>query len=280
MFGGETLLGFGERLGAVLRRDLCLDSSLSKRLAAEGTEMLATGGVDALEALRARLAEWDIGAQWGQLLRDERAQALAEWVDPYVRGTVLHLLCGDGLVGERLSELGPPVLLVDREGGCPVTLRGHALAWPGSLGAEGELPLCDTVLLCTAMHAEEEPDAVLEAVARSSARRLVLVEQVVEDGGPAQLHLLMDLFFERCLGAPVRRSRGRRTAEEWLAACERRGRVAALERWESVPGVPLPHALIAVDLECEGASLPTGDLANETGTLAGPRPARGGGDGL
>ena len=280
MFGGETLTGFGMRLGAVLRGDLCLDTALSKRLAAEGAELLATGGADALSALRTRLAEWDIDAQWSQLLRDERAQTLAEWVEPFTRGTVLHLLCGDGLPGERLSELGPPVLLADREGACPVDRRRHAVPYLSFLGTEGGLPICDTVLLCTALHTEEDADALLGVVERSSARRLVVVENVVEDGCPAQLHLLMDLFYQRCLGVPVRASRGRRTAEAWLGACERIGSVAALERWESVPGVPLPHALIAVDLERQGDSFDRHAPGDETGYHDGRPPTREGGDGL
>ena len=237
MVGGDALEVFRERLATVLRGDLCLDKALSRSLAAEAARMIATGGLDAAGALRARLAEWDIDRQWAELLRGERAQALADWVEPYARGTVVHLCAADKLLYERLSQMGCPAVLAERD------------------GADG-LPLCETVLLTGALSGVADADELLSEVARSSATRLVLVEAVVEDGSPPELHALFDGVFERCLGRPTKRPARRRTAEEWLALTERHGRVAALERWESVPGIPLPHALIAADLEPIGINGP------------------------
>lgn len=237
MVGGDALEVFRERLARVLRGDLCLDRALSQRLSAEAAAMLATGGLDAAGALRARLAEWDIDRQWAQLLREERAQALADWVEPYARGTVVHLCAPDKLLCERLSHMGCPAVVAGRD------------------GADG-MPLCDTVLLTSSLSAATDADEMLGEVARSPATRLILIEAVVEEGSSSDLHALFDGVFERCLGQPPRGHVRRRTAEEWLALTERHGRVAALERWESVPGVPLPHALIAADLEPVGINGP------------------------
>lgn len=238
MFGGDTLEVFRERLSRVLRGDLCLDSALTKRLAGEATIMLAEGREGAAERLRARLAEWDIDRQWAQVLRDEKAQSLAEWVEPYARGTVVDLLAKDGALVERLSQLGCPSVLVRRDG-------------------EKGLTNADTALFCDALSTAVGAEEALREVTRSSASRIVIVEAVVEEGSSERLHALFDLFFERCLGRPARGAVKRRSAEEWLAVAEKHGAVAALERWESLPGVPLPHALIAVDLDPNGPWLDT-----------------------
>jgi hypothetical protein len=102
--------------------------------------------------------------------------------------------------------------------------------------------------VCTAAHAEEDPEALLARAKRTGARRLVLVENVVESGASAELLALMSLFFHKCLGAVPRPARPRhRTIEGWMVPFADRGRIAAVERKDSVPGVPLAHALLVVD---------------------------------
>src|SRR5947209_2969518 len=102
MFEPDTLARFRDRLSETLTRDLQLDSGFSWRMASEVAEILTGGGDDAFEAARARLSEWDIVVQWLNTLEEERSSAIAEWVWPYVRGTVIDLLCGTGRIGERL----------------------------------------------------------------------------------------------------------------------------------------------------------------------------------
>jgi hypothetical protein len=255
MFGADTLARFRDRLSEGMTRDLQLDASFSWRMARDVTEMIAARGAEAFTAVRARLAEWDIGVQWQHVLREERARAVAEWVEPFARGTVLDLLGGAGRAAEMLAELGPEVIVLDKEkpakGACPLPF--FHLRSP----RETSLPHCDTVLFCQVLSREEDPEWLLSMASRTSARRLLIVENVVEPEHPRDVLELMDLFFERCLPSPSVAARARtrprhRPLETWLSPLVSRGAIAAIERRPSLPGVPLSHALIAVDLPARG----------------------------
>jgi hypothetical protein len=250
MFATDTLARFRERICAVLTRDLQLDPGFSFDLASASTELLAKQGTEAFGAIRAILSQWGVVEQWVQVLDHERSLAIAEWVAPYLRGTVLDLLCGNGRVGEQLWELGSPVILTEREHAYPLDRTRHTVPFVHFSDHATTLPACDTVLLCTALHHEEDPDALLATAARTTAARLVIVESVAESDCPPELGRLMDLFVNRCLTSTRLRLPSRhRPVEAWMAPDVCRGRIAAIERRDSVPGVPLVHALIVVDLE-------------------------------
>jgi len=250
MFGGDTLAGFRERLGAVLTGDLRLDRGLSRALAAEAADKIGLGGADALGAVRARLAEWDIDTQWAVVANDERARLIAERVEPYLRGPTLVLGCGDGAVGERLCEMDCPVLLCEREQACGTDRRRHAAPFFPYRGTVDGLPLCETVLVTPAAGSDEDPEALLAVAARTRARRVVLIDTLVEVGCSDEMHTLFQLFFGRCLGDECAAGRReRRTLEGWVSFAESLGRIATIERWDSAPGVPLPHGVFVIDLE-------------------------------
>jgi hypothetical protein len=59
----------------------------------------------------------------------------------------------------------------------------------------------------------------------------------------------MDLFFNRCLNRTALPAPGQhRSTEEWLAMGRRVGEARALDRSCAVPGIPLAHTLIIVEL--------------------------------
>ncbi len=249
MFGGDTLAGFRERLGAVLTGDLRLDRSLSRKLAIEAAEKVGRGGADALPGVRARLAEWDIDAQWAVLASDERPRVIADRVEPYLRGTTLVLGCGDGAVGERLSEMDCPVVLSDREDASAHDRRRHTAPFFPYRGTADGLPVCDTVLVTPAAGCREDPRELFAVAVDVGAKRIVMVDTLVEYGCTEEMHALFRLVFARCLADERPWGRGeKRTLEGWVSVAERHGAIAGIERWESTPGVPLPHGLFAVDL--------------------------------
>lgn len=232
---GEILARFRARVGGVLRRDLGLEAGFAFDVGSAATEILAREGLGGLPDVRAMLARWDIGDRWREVLGRERARAAAEWMAPYTRGAVVDA-SGDGpAVGLELAELGCEVLA--------------ARDVRQSLPREGERPACGTVVLCDVLHREEEPAVALARAKGTGARRVIVIEAVTEEETPPALARLVDAFLEQVVraGDGARPTGKHRAVEAWLSPGVCAGRVAALERRDGLPGVPLPHALIVAD---------------------------------
>jgi hypothetical protein len=106
-----------------------------------------------------------------------------------------------------------------------------------------------TVLICTNLHHEEDPERLLALGASLAAHRLILVENCIEQEYPAEYHLLIDLFFNQCLNRSALRSPGtHRPAAGWVAATQKFGELVHVEHKRGIPGIPLGHHLIVVEM--------------------------------
>ena len=191
--------------------------------------------------------------RWGHALANARAVHLANSLLPLLEGKrILDLLCGDGAVGVNFeSTSGREVLLVERPGQRGVVPR----PWLGrvrdfdSFSRSREPSVCDTSVLSTVLHHEEEPMSLLELAAFSSTRRIVIIENCIEEQYDAEYHLLVDAIFNRSLYQTDLLWPGQhRTAEDWIAMCSNFGSAKIAGHLTAVPGIPLPHTLIVVDL--------------------------------
>ena len=249
-FSDKALSHLREALCCVLTCDLQLGSPDSSRLAAEFFQVLRDYREDALPFISRRLRETGIRARWNQILSRERPAVLTSWLLPHCKGPVLDLLCGDGRVGECLTTNGSQVTLAERSDSYSL-VRNHDIPFIDfdTLTATDGLSF-STVLLCTVLHHEIVPEDLLRFASRLCLTRLIVVENCIDNRFRANHQLLFDIFFSRCLNSFALPTAGNHcTFSHWLSLLSRYGRLRIHERRESLPGIPLPHDLIVIDLE-------------------------------
>lgn len=195
-----------------------------------------------------------LGKSWGDSLTTDRAEQLAQWIAPQLRGErVLDILCGDGAIAVRMEIItGKKLHLVERHDQCGVVNRPwfDRIEDFESLLFRAQPHICDTAVLCTVLHHELDPLATLALAAKCASQRVVIVENCIESLFGKDYHLLIDAIFNRslyrtCLAWPGEH----RTAEEWGAMCTGLGSAHIVDRKTSVPGVPLPHTIIVLELD-------------------------------
>lgn len=204
----------------------------------EGSSSPAAGAVIGQSGLR---------GSWNRVFAAERSAYLAEWLAPFLAAPVLDLLAGDGHVAEELSKRVQPIRAAER-------VLGDAVDWSRTrvqfapfvadfVDAESE-----TILLCAVLHHEEDPLALLRRISAWPAKRWVVVENCLDTRWDADIHQLIDLFFNRCLNNIQSYCGPRhRTAQDWAELLSRYGTIAHRERRDDVPGIPFPYDLYVVE---------------------------------
>jgi hypothetical protein len=257
-FSGRAIDLFQHGLFQLLIDDLGRSPSFAEEFARIAARELSSHRENAFPPLAERLAASGVRESWNRVLRDERSAALGRWVATHTTGTVLDLLCGDGRVGEWLWRQGFPVTLCEREAAYPeVDRQTHQ---PSFVSYErlNMLLSADTVLVATVLHHEPEPEPLLRLASALGRVRLVIVENCIEEETPEDYHLLMDLFFNRCLNEfDVPAIPRHRTVASWRASASRFGKPLLCDRLDRLPGIPLPHHLIVIDLHLDGSESET-----------------------
>jgi hypothetical protein len=208
-------------------------------------------GLERRSGLRAMGAflEWsDVGRRWNSALLSERGPFLAGLIAPHTVGTVLDLLSGNGSVARSLRSLtGAEVAMVERPG-CDAgdVSAGVALDFD-HFQSVAPVAAYDTVLLCTVLHHEWEPVKLLDLAARVARRRIILIENCIDDACPADYQELVDLIFNESLTRTSLPCPGsHRSLAGWLALGARYGKARAVTSVPTAPGVPLSHDVIVI----------------------------------
>ena len=241
---------FSTHVGRLLREELELPERCRQSFIRHTGSAITRLGPDGLEGIANDVERTGIRTRWNRVLDTRRPIALAQWVTPYVEGPLLDLFSGNGLVGQAIAATGCSVTMADpHEAGHRAGPAAGTFLTVDHLGRIPDSHAYGTVLLCTVLHHADEADALLTRALGLAARRLIVIENAVEAEFPADYQVLMDLFFNRCLNpsaAPVT-GEHRRTSE-WIAAACRDGDLLRMERRAALPGIPLAHQLIVVDL--------------------------------
>lgn len=223
-------------------------------IACEFTDLLDATEDRMLEEIGRLLADEGLREPWGDALATARAEHLARWIAPHLLGSrVIDVLCGDGAVGTRLEALtGAAVRLVERNDQRGVVDRPwiSCIEDFDAFAAHSEPRMCETAIVSTVLHHETDPKRTLALAARCASQRVVIVENCIEPQYGKDYHLLVDAMFNRSLYRTHLAWPGEhRTAEDWLVVCAEHGRAHIVDRCTTVPGIPLAHTLIVVDLE-------------------------------
>ncbi len=248
-FSEEAIYRFYLAILRVLQRELHLQRIHAEELSREFSQTLRAKKEGAWPLIASRLETTGIRCRWNQLLAHDRPSILASWISPYCCGTVLDLLCGDGNLGEQLALMGPKVVLTERMWSYNIT-RTHAIPFIEFTDLMLHTPEAfDTVLICTVLHHEIEPAELLSLASRLGKARLIIIENSLDKFGSEETQLLMDLFFARCLNSFSTPAIGQhRTISEWISMANSYGVVRVEGKRYSLPGIPLSHDMIVVDL--------------------------------
>jgi hypothetical protein len=241
---------FRAKVGALIENDLAMSADYAHAFTTNIADRVSVPVPD-LQSINSELEFSEIRSRWNTVLREWRAAQMAEWVLPSIRGSLLDLLCGEGDVGERLSQHQVDVTLTERSNAYDYDRRNHRVPYyPFETLAQMEpQPTFDTVLLCAVLHHEPDPEALLSLGARMARQRLIIVENCLEPDFPLDYHLLVDIFFNNCLNKiAVDCPASHKTLEGWVALISKYGKVETVGRRDSTPGIPLSHHLLVVEL--------------------------------
>lgn len=236
----EALAQLWSRDGIVVDEPVALASNI--------TALFAAGGGDA-RAASELLGRSGVRSQWNHILRHDRAAALAARVRPLVTEPLLDVLCGDGSVSAALSDLGvAKILATERSGEYAESILPPRVSFqefdvnfdPSRLDAS-------TALLSAVLHHEPDPAQLLDAIAQTTTRRWIVIENCVTPEFSRAFHQLADRFFNTCLNDfGVYCGDQHRTLAEWTDLLALYGTVSIADEMFSVPGIPFPYSIFIV----------------------------------
>ncbi|RUM54851.1 MAG: hypothetical protein DSY85_06445 [Marinomonas sp.] len=251
-FTEELYRQFGNRASQTLRTDLGYNRQESTELAELVVGLLVQKGPEAYSEIHDFLVNRGVQHRWNGIFHHCRSAAVAQWLLPHVRGNLIDLLCGSGRIGGILSDLGVPTSLSERyqvRDSYPVVETARPWLDHDSLEDEAKCRSYDTVLLSTALHHEPDPERLLELALRLASRRVLIVENCVEDDLSPEMHILVDDFFNYCLNnTPLPCPAQHRTVDDWSEMLKGRARIVFSDRRDSLPGIPLSHHLIVAEV--------------------------------
>lgn len=247
-FDAAAISIFVRRLASLLDRLGFGSSEIEASTSAIGS-LLASNSPDNLRLLGEFLESSMIGRRWNRVLLADRAPFLAEFIAPHSVGTVLDLLCGTGAVARSLQRLtGATVEMVERAGCDDGGIAAATVRDFNEFRLSRRELAYDTVLLCTVLHHEWDPVTVLKMAVRTARRRIIIVENCIDDGCPRDYQELVDRIFNESLNRTSLPCPGsHKTRAEWLSLCSSFGEARAVAAVAEAPGIPLSHDLIVIE---------------------------------
>lgn len=250
-FATSAIERFCTKVSTLLQQDLNKNISFATTFSQYAKQVLLKEKALALLEIASALETSGVREQWNAVLRATRSEVIAEWVAPYFVGSLLDLLCGEGRVGKCIAESGIDVTLAEREGAYSHVKQQRQLPYFPLNKLVKTLPTLkfDCVLLCTVLHHEFDPEAMLSLGVQFARKRLILIENCLEPENPNDYQILVDIFFNHCLNQTTLDSpASHKSLHDWVECAARYGDIIKTDRKETIPGIPLSHNLIVVDL--------------------------------
>ena len=199
---------------------------------------------------RSMLRQTGVRELWNLRFAEDRARQVADWLAPWAKGEgrVLDLLAGDCRLTAQLAErVGRRVLAAERLEHYD-DVFSHPLVDLVPIRDAEPLPQAETVLLGAVLHHEPDPTVLRDLALTSGARRFVVVENSIDDRFGPDFHVLMDLFYNRCLndfGSAC--TREHRRTRDWAQLLAPFGELVHEDEMRHVPGLPFPYQLMVFE---------------------------------
>jgi len=251
-FSADLYKQFGDRMSHTLISDLGYSRPEASSLTGTVVELLVEKGTSGYSDVHDFLVSQGVQNRWNGVFYHCRAPALAQWVLPHVRGSLIDVLCGSGRIGGILSDMGVATSLSERgsvRDSYPMVQTGITWLDHDSLTEESEPAKYGTVLLSTALHHEPDPVQLLEFGLKLASERLIIVENCVEADLTEDMHIFVDDFFNYCLNkTPLPCPAQHHTVDEWTDMLKGRAKLVFSDRRSSLPGIPLSHHLLVAEI--------------------------------
>lgn len=229
---------FRRHVARMMTRDFPQLSAIAEPLFA----LLDTDGFDSPK-VRALLRDTGLRAAWNESLDHRRPQRLAPELAPLLFGRAVDVLAGTGSLTRTLVQHG-------------VDLTGfeESHAYPGPMPAcvrpieeLDSVGHADSALLCTVLHHEPHPLALLDSLSRLDCKSWVVVENCLLPGITDEFHREMDIFFNCSLNNfDVACTASHLSPAAWLEMLRPYGSVRHVTRVVDVPGIPFPYDVFQV----------------------------------
>lgn len=246
-FPADTYAQFESEVAELLERDRITDDPAG---AAFLTRILIEQEGITSPGARSMLRSSAIRERWNAVFAEARAEQVATWLAPWAagEGEVLDLLAGDCRLTAKIAEAaGRPLLAAERTEHYDDVIA-HPLVRPVPLLDGGPVPAADTVLLGAVLHHEPDPRTLRDLALETGARRFVVVENSIDDRFGPDFHVLMDLFYNRCLndfGSAC--TREHRRMADWQELLAPMGELVHQDEMRHVPGLPFPYQLLVFE---------------------------------
>jgi 2-polyprenyl-3-methyl-5-hydroxy-6-metoxy-1,4-benzoquinol methylase len=245
-FSPHTIQRFQEALTLFVREELRMKPSATEKTIEVIAQQVTDYGKIGMNNVFNMLEGNEIQLRWNHTFKELRSKFIAEWIKPYIIGDLLDLLCGDGDISRHLSELNFEVSLSECRSNEYEKLRFISY---DRLLAFDEPYEFDTVLLSNVLHHSYKPGELLALGAKIAKKRLIIIENCLEERYSSEFHLLMDLFFNFGLNQLNEECPGSHKYEHiWHNDFSKYGDIILLDRKENIPGVFLPHSLFVIDI--------------------------------
>ena len=241
--------GFARALADLWARDgivveECDPAALAERVAAS-----CAAGAEGPKLASELLTRSGVRRQWNDILRRDRAAALATRIRPHVTEPLLDVMAGDGSICRALADLGVTGLAATERPGdyADSVLPPHVRFRPFDDTLDLAQFEATTALLSTVLHHEPYPVRLLDALAATPIQRWIVVENCVLPEFSHAFHQFTDRFFNHCLndfGVPCVNQH--RTLDEWIGLLTAYGEVSVIDAAFAVPGIPFPYSLLVV----------------------------------
>lgn len=214
-------------------------------------KLLERDGPKSQEAA-ALLRESGTRTSWNEAFAIKRSKMLADWFAPFIHPPLLDVLAGDGSVTCALADLGiSPIAATERlDDYANLPTVQHSDVTIDRHPSEGQIGSLDahTVLICTVLHHEPDPVALLDRLDKQAGSRWLVVENCLEAGFDEAFHQFVDLFFNCCLNEiDIPCVEQHRSPQAWRQLLSEYGTVVHDEARFDVPGIPFPYRLYVVD---------------------------------
>lgn len=205
------------------------------------------------EALSRWLEESGARQKWNKHFWNIRSQFIANWVFPFLKGeSLLDLLCGNGQIGQKLKK-HKKVFFVERVNVYP-ELSNYIPDCIDFNDFTTYKKTFDTVLLCTVLHHEIDPEHVLSLAVQSTSKRLIIIENCIDSLFDAYFQQAIDLFYNECLNkTSLPTTNQHRTMKDWVILAQKyEGTLVDWHYYTRIPGIPMPHDLLVFEFNKGG----------------------------